>query len=624
MTQRTLGWDLCLFTICLLGVGLLLPLRDLHLQAESPATEPVSAVSRSDPKSAGTRQPAALARPIALSFLHHSQKLLLASRDTATLTTIDPAQRTILANWTLPGAEQLNDMLVSRDEQTVIVCSTKDDRIWLLGREENGEFRIKATHKVPSGPVGLCWIPAGNEPNRFFAVASQWGRAITILDSDSAASESTVMEQHRISLPHSPRRMIVLQNGARLLAADAFNGAISVLDTATGKLERTLKIPGQNIHGLMLMPDGQRIIVAHQILNQLAETSHDGVFWGLVMTNNLRIIPLENFLSSNRKPLEDADIHFLGEPKHGAADPTDLALGRYETMLTTLGGTDELAIGVHLDHSFDRVKVGRRPIAVVTDTSSRIAYVANQFSDSVSIVEIDARKNLGEISLWSGPPGADGRPPEESLVQKGEALFHSASLSLDNWYSCHSCHTSGHTIGLLNDNLGDGNYGAPKRIPSLLGIADTAPYLWSGRRSDLIEQSRKSITTTMHGAEPTEEQLRQLAAYMETLPPPPRLESQNGDKVALGAKLFDTHGCAKCHTPPAYTSAEVYDVGIQDQHGRREFNPPSLRGVRLREEYFHDHRASSLRDVFSKHQHPRAKNWSVEELDHLLAFLESL
>ena len=41
----------------------------------------------------------------------------------------------------------------------------------------------------------------------------------------------------------------------------------------------------------------------------------------------------------------------------------------------------------------------------------------------------------------------------------------------DDWYSCHSCHTDGHTTGEIGGNtLGDGHYGAPKRIMTLLGV----------------------------------------------------------------------------------------------------------------------------------------------------------
>ena len=81
--------------------------------------------------------------------------------------------------------------------------------------------------------------------------------------------------------------------------------------------------------------------------------------------------------------------------------------------------------------------------------------------------------------------------------------------------SCQSCHTDGHTNNLLSDTLGDGSYGAPKRVPSLLGVAATGPWTWTGSIARLEDQVRKSIATTMHGSKPTDEQVADLTAYLE-------------------------------------------------------------------------------------------------------------
>ncbi|MDB5391944.1 MAG: cytochrome c peroxidase [Planctomycetaceae bacterium] len=566
------------------------------------------------PSSVPDLQP--LARPVAMAYNNESEQLLVANRDSATLVTVDPVAKQVSGTWRVPEAANLTDLIVSADGQLALVCSSASNRIWLLKRLAGGQFTVLQTLDVPVGPVGLCWIPKQQQA----ALSCQWARTVLILNVAPAALEGERLSvQCQIPLPHSPRRLLSVQNGQRLVVADQFSGILSLIDIVQGKLERTVKIPGQNIHGLTISKDGRQVILAHQILNQVAETSHDAVFWGIVMSNTLRIIPLNNLLDAQRQPLMQADIHFLGEPNHGAADPTDVTLGINETLLTTLGGVDELAIGVHLDHSFDRVKVGRHPVAVVTNAEGNLAFVANQFSDSVSIVEVQTRKNLGEISLHGALT-----PREPTLVEQGEALFHSGRLSLDRWYSCHSCHSSGHTVGLLNDNFGDGNYGAPKSIPSLLGLAETPPFLWSGQDADLNLQTRKSITTTMHGEDPSEAEVEQLVAYLRTLAPPPKVLTADPAQIARGAKIFEAHDCARCHTPPTYTSAETYDVGLQDQHGRKKFNPPSLRGLRYRGPYFHDHRAETLKDVFMKHKHPSESSWKEEEIGDLMAFLEGL
>ena len=46
-------------------------------------------------------------------------------------------------------------------------------------------------------------------------------------------------------------------------------------------------------------------------------------------------------------------------------------------------------------------------------------------------------------------------------------------------------------------------------------------------------------------------------------------------------------------------------MGLKDEVGHHEFNPPSLRGVSNRDSFLHDGRAGSLEDVFVKEKHPR-------------------
>ena len=72
-----------------------------------------------------------------------------------------------------------------------------------------------------------------------------------------------------------------------------------------------------------------------------------------------------------------------------------------------------------------------------------------------------------------------------------------------------------------------------------------------------------------------------------------------------GRRVFEQRKCAACHVAPEYTSSGRYDVGLKDEVGHHEFNPPSLRGVSNRDSFLHDGRAGSLEDVFLKEKHPR-------------------
>jgi cytochrome c peroxidase len=227
----------------------------------------------------------------------------------------------------------------------------------------------------------------------------------------------------------------------------------------------------------------------------------------------------------------------------------------------------------------------------------------------------------GEIQLGASPP--DLRPEE-----RGEVLFYDARLSLDGWFSCHSCHTDGHSNGRLNDNLSDGSLGTPKRVLSLLGTKDTEPWAWNGKMPDLESQIRQSVKSTMQGRAPTAEQVRDLTAFLKTLSPPPALakarNSMDPKARKRGEQVFERQKCATCHAPPFYTSTATYDVGLRDEAGASHFNPPSLRGLSQAGPYFHDNRANTLEEVFARYRHRLADQLSAEEISDLLHFLNSL
>jgi cytochrome c peroxidase len=217
-----------------------------------------------------------------------------------------------------------------------------------------------------------------------------------------------------------------------------------------------------------------------------------------------------------------------------------------------------------------------------------------------------------------------GPRAEPSAADRGELLFHDARLSHDRWLSCQSCHTDGHSNGLLSDTLGDNSFGAPKRVPSLLGVKDTAPYAWNGGIAELKDQLRKSILTTMHGPPPTEAQVADLEAYLQTLAPPPPPQQAEEATVRRGREVFEKNGCAACHAPPAYTSRKTYNVGLTDEVGNNSFNPPSLRGIAQGGPFFHDGRAATLEEVFTRHRHQLKGELPPGELADLLGFVRSL
>jgi cytochrome c peroxidase len=244
----------------------------------------------------------------------------------------------------------------------------------------------------------------------------------------------------------------------------------------------------------------------------------------------------------------------------------------------------------------------------------------NTFDDSLSLLDVGRGAVVRTVRL--------GQPAPLDYAARGELLFYDARLSPDGWLSCHSCHTDGHSNGLLADTKDDGTFGTPKRALTLLNTRLTDPWGWSGKARYLHDQVRTSLAETLHAAA-TEAQAADLTSFLSTLPPPPPPEPVKEGRadrrqVLRGEKVFEDRHCGRCHVGPlTYTSHEVFDVGFADEKGLRKFNPPSLRGVGQGRRFLHDNRAASLEEVFTKYRH-KVGDASRADIEDLARFLRSL
>lgn len=468
-----------------------------------------------------------------------------------------------------------------------------------------------------------------------FWAAGRWSRQVTrgtLAESKHAATESWTVD-----LDFSPGRIRYLAAEDVLVVADAFGDAVRVLDASNGRTVNSFAFFGHRVRGIVDDPDGRRIIVSHQMLNPTAQSTRGDIHWGMAMSNDVRWLDRRALLTASGDDIyRGGRIDPVGVVGNGGADPNDLVITDDGVLAIPLGGTDEVAVGLETDFEFSRVPVGINPVAVALSQDQDSVWVACRLDDTLWQVDLEKREVERRIALT-----------EQLAVTpelEGERLFHSAALSHDRWMTCASCHPAGHAFNERADNLGDGDFGAPKRILSLLGRSETAPFGWTGKDATLEGQIRRSIESTMNGPASGsyesdavyyggdgagDEAVEKIARFIRALQPPPSVDAVTGrsDPVLIerGRQVFNAAGCADCHAPDAYTSPGLYDVGLQDENGRTEFNPPSLVGVGQRgPRYLHDLRAGSLAAVFTEFEHQLDEPLQPAELEALLAFLRSL
>jgi DNA-binding beta-propeller fold protein YncE len=557
-----------------------------------------------------------LRRPVAVAFLAGGSTLCVANQRSGTLSLVDlsgPRVRGEVAVGqhltglaALPGGKHL---LVVDDERHQLVALAFDGTT----------LTVRARLAVGPYPASVAVQPDGKHAT----VASLWSRRVEVIDLSSLASPGavTLRVQHTIRLPFAPHSQCILPIGSQVVVADAFAGHLAVVDSAKGNLVAVHRIRGHNLRGLSLSADGKRLLVSHQILDEKAPTTQKNLQRGTLMDNALRSIPIDRLTIPRADLNASSQLIRLGTVGAGAGDPAGIALVEGEQTAVALAGVNEVALVGAEGKKIRRIGVGRRPTAVA-GTKKHPLVVVNTFDDSLSLLDVGRGTVARTLPL--------GPHPKLGYKERGELLFYDARLSRDGWMSCHSCHTGGHTNGLLADTLGDGTYGTPKRTLTLLGTRLTDPWGWNGKQRYLFDQVRQSLAETMYDPSLTEDHVGDLTSFLTTLPPPPPLEPVGADKkdreqVERGRRFFEKQGCTRCHIPPlTYSTHEVHDVGLSDERGLRRFNPPSLRGVGQGYRFLHDNRAATLEEVFTRYHHKVGRDTPRSDIDDLVRFLRSL
>lgn len=243
------------------------------------------------------------------------------------------------------------------------------------------------------------------------------------------------------------------------------------------------------------------------------------------------------------------------------------------------------------------------------------------------------------------------------IVALGNLAFSSplimGPVARDAGISCASCHNSGEisrrffiagsssyhgsadvTSALFNPRFDDG-LDNPVDIPSLRGVALTAPYGHDGRFTSLREFTRNVIVNEFAGAEPAPVILDALVEYQRQLAflPNPKLDRRGrledtADAAARrGQALFrtpfaqmDGRSCASCHIPSAqFTDGQQHDVGTS-----RSLETPTLLNANFTAPYFADGSAQDYEEVVEHFDRFYDLDLGSAARSDLVAYLEAV
>ncbi len=521
----------------------------------------------------------------------------------------------------------------------VAVARTSDGRRVIVSCRDSGELVVLSVEdgrlrRIESIEVGFH--PHGvaiDDADRTAYVALTAADQVAVVDLDSARVTA------RLDVGRWPRYLALSPDGSRLAVGVSGDLGVSLVDTVQQKLLSTEKLMALNVGHLQFSADGNEVYFPWMIYRR-TPINAGNIRQGWVLASRIARI------RTGEEPKWEALS--LDPQGQAVADPHGMALTPDESrIVVAASGTHELLVfrreGLpFLDHAnndhidrglladrdrFFRIPLGGRPMAVRTLSDNRQVVVANYLKNSLQIVDLAARRVTGEIPL--------GGPAEPSLVRRGEAIFYDAARSLDQWYSCHSCHYDGGTNAITIDTLNDGSSLTFKTVLPLYQLDQTKPWTWHGWQENLEDAMRKSLTSTMMGSEPSEDEVQALVAYFSDLKPPPNpflasdgslsAAAQRGREVFLGERA----GCATCHRGEQLTDGEIHDVGTGRRLDRYQgYNTPSLRAVYQKPLLLHDGRCRSLNEVLTGVHQPGNVAGTGElteaELSDLIEYLKSL
>ena len=612
-------------------------------------------------------QPGSLS-PAALTATPDGTRLFIACATAKQIAVFDVAGGNITRRITVPHSP--SGLALSSDGlRLYVTCAAPHSSVRVL---DTGSGKTLAT--LPAGHTAMA--PVLSPDGKTLFVCNRFNNDISVIDL------GTGKEQCRIPVQREPVAAAISHDGRFLLVANHLHtgpadaelvaAVVSVIDTAARKVVKELSLPdgGGVLNDLRVSPDGKYAVVTHLLPHfRLPATQLDR---GWMNSNAATIIDLARMEIINTVLLDNID--------RGAADPWGIAWSADSaTLLITHAGTHEVSV---IDFAATLARLSKMPATLDTSkpadptSASRVqadvpndlaflvgvrqriklpqndlgprsvvlvgrkAYVANYFSDSLSVVDLASPQAKPQsIPLSSRSAGAGAGKPTSPLdrmplARKGEFYFHDAGICFQGWQSCSTCHPGQARVDGLNWDLLNDGIGNPKNTKSMLLAHKTPPAMSMGVRDTAETAVRAGIQHILFTVQP-EEVAVAIDKYLKSLQPVPSpllVNGQLSDSARRGEKVFKDRqvGCAACHPPGLFTDLKTYDVGTRGRFDKPtdRFDTPTLVEGWRTAPYLHDGSAATMRDVLTTHnpsdKHGKTSQLTPQQIDDLAAYLLSL
>lgn len=394
---------------------------------------------------------------------------------------------------------------------------------------------VLANIRVGHRPHSVEILPDG----RYAVVSNQWANNLFLIDLNTRQITDT------IPTGAGPAGMDISKDGRRLYVANTYDNSVSEIDLQEKEEIRRFQA-GNYPTNIAISPVNEAVFVASQRTVPVS-------FRTPIMTE-LTVINATTNRVSERRYFRSAHI------MEGIAVTPD-----GEMCITTLVRPKNLVPSAQIERGWMMnhgigitLSDGRMaqflldepnayyadPYGIVIHPNGKTAFVSHSGIDMVSVIDLDAIRNLLEsateedllryanhlglsseyviarIKTGSNPKGLAispdggsvyvvermldrisvidtekleikrtidlGGPGKITLVRRGGQLFNHTSHTFHNQYSCYTCHPDGHEDGLTYDLTGTGRNLA--NVQTLRDLRGTAPFKWIGTNQSVYKQ----------------------------------------------------------------------------------------------------------------------------------------
>lgn len=612
----------------------------------APAVQPVAAPPA---PSAPLHVEPVYKNPLNLTLTPDNRELWVACEQAGTIAVIDTATRTKAFEFAVGG--QPTEIAFTPDGTRGFVSNRLDDSVSVVD---------VATHRVTTT------IAVGDEPHG--VLVDRQGKHLYVLntsiDNVSVIDLATLKETKRLSASRSPWDLALSPDGKTILVTHVLSrytgdrkpslSEVTVIDAERAVVKDRVTVPGANLlEGVAWHPSGEYAVFTELRTKNLVPMTRINHGW--TITNGLGVLWADGTV--DQVLLDQNDLCF--------PDPTDIVITPDGKLaLVTSSSSDRVAVvdlqkltsllkdatpeerahvipnhtGKPAEYVVTYIPVHLTPRGIACSADGTTAYVASKLDDSVTVIDLAKLVAAGRIDL--------GGPTEVTMHRRGERLFHSADIAFRRQFSCSTCHPDGH-IDNLAYSIEDSGVGMnPVDNRTLRGIADTAPFKWSGINPSLKRQCGARLAVFITRIQPfTPAQLEDLHDYLCSIPRPPNRYRALGDDLTeaqrRGQAIFERSRrndgslippqdrCSTCHPAPLYTDGRLHDVGTKFPLDRdAKFDPPHLMNIYDSAPYLHNGIARTLEEIWTVYnpddRHGVTNDMTKDQLNDLVEYLKTL